>query len=121
MNRETILKNTTSFKENLLKALQDPEEAQAYLEAAFLAYEADGNTDALLLAMGDVAEAQGGMGQLAKRTAVSREHWYDILAGKQTPRLDHWLSILSALGFRMRLERQHVPNEPSPLREKAAV
>ena len=121
MNRETILKNTTSFKENLLKALQDPEEAQAYLEAAFLAYEADGNTDALLLAMRDVAEAQGGIGQLAKRTDVSREHWSEILASQQTPRLDHWLAVLSALGFRVRLERQHVSTEPSPLREKAAV
>ncbi len=118
MNRETILKNTTSFKENLLKALQDPEEAQAYLEAALEAYEADGNTDALLLAMRDVAEAQGGIGQLAKQTAVSREHWYEILASQQTPRLDAVLSILSALGFHFRLERQTLPIESSPLQEK---
>ena len=62
MNRETVLKHTTSFKENLLKALADPKEAQAYLEAALAAYEADNNTDALLLAMRDVAEAQGGIG-----------------------------------------------------------
>ena len=118
MNRETILKNTTSFKENLVKALQDPEEAQAFLEAAFLAYEEDGNTDALLLAMRDVAEAQGGIGKLAKRTDVSREHLYEILASKHQPRLDNLLSILSGLGFRIRLERQESRAERTLVREK---
>jgi probable addiction module antidote protein len=106
MNREFILKNTTSFTENLLKRLQDPEFAQYYLEAALKDYEKDGDMESLLLAMRDVAEAQGGIGKLAKRTKVSREHLYDILAGKHIPRLDKVLDILSALGFRVRLERQ---------------
>jgi probable addiction module antidote protein len=104
MNRETVLKHTTSFKENLLKALKDPKEAQAYLEAALSAYEADGLTDALLLAMRDVAQAQGGVGQLAKRVGITREHLYSVLASKHNPRLDNLLSILSGLGFRVRLE-----------------
>ena len=104
MNRETVLKHTTSFKENLLKALTDPKEAQAYLEAALAAYEADSNTDALLLAMRDVAQAQGGIGQLAKRVGISREHLYNVLASKHKPRLDNLLSILSGLGFQVRLE-----------------
>ena len=104
MNREAVLKHTTSFKENLLEALADPKEAQAYLEAALAAYEADNNTDALLLAMRDVAQAQGGIGQLAKRVGISREHLYNVLASKHNPRLDNLLSILSGLGFQVRLE-----------------
>ncbi|HCA67607.1 MAG: hypothetical protein A2249_01865 [Candidatus Jacksonbacteria bacterium RIFOXYA2_FULL_44_7] len=121
MNRETILKNTTSFKANLLKALRDPDEARAYLEVALEAYEKDRNTDALLLAMRDLAEAQGGIGKLAKRTDVSREHLYDILASKHTPRLDTTISILSALGFRLRLERQNLSSRrtTTALKEKA--
>jgi len=111
MNKEAILKHTTSYEENLIKHLQDPELAQAYLETAFESYEQDGDTDALLLAMRDVAEAQGGIGELAKRTRISREHLYDILASKHNPRLDNWLDILSALGFRVRLERQKTPTE----------
>ena len=106
MNKEAILKHTTNYEDNLLGRLRDPELAQAYLEAAFDSYEKDGNTEALLLAMRDVAEAQGGIGQLAKRTAISRQHLYEILASKHNPRLDNWLSILSGLGFRVRLERQ---------------
>ncbi len=105
MNKEAILKHTTSYEDNLLERLRDPELAQAYLEAAFESHEKDGNTEALLLAMRDVAEAQGGIGQLAKRTSVSRQHLYDMLASKHNPGLDNWLSVLSGLGFRVRLER----------------
>ena len=121
MNRETILKHTKSYEESLVTRLQDSELAMAYLEASFEAYEEDGNTDALLLALGHVAKAQGGIGKLSQQTAVSREHLYDILASKHQPRLDNLLSILSALGFRVRLERQHVPTKPSPLPENATV
>jgi len=118
MNKEAILKHTTSYEEELIEDLRDPEEAQAYLEAAFEAYEKDGDTEALLLAMRDVAEAQGGIGELAKRTSISRQHLYDILASKHNPRLDNWLSILSALGFRVRLERQKVASETAPSRDE---
>ena len=114
MNREAILKHTASYEDNLLERLKDPELAQAYLEAAVESYEKEGNTEALLLAMRDVAEAQGGIGQLAKRTAISRQHLYDILASKHNPRLDNWLNILSGLGFRVRLERQDIVAEHTP-------
>lgn len=114
MNKEAILKHTTSYEEELIEDLSDPEEARVYLEAAFEAYEKDGDTETLLLAMRDVAEAQGGIGQLAKRTSITREHLYDILASKHNPRLDNWLSILSGLGFRVRLERQEVAVESEP-------
>lgn len=113
MNKEAILKHTTSYEKELLEALKDPEEAQAYLEAAFELYQEDGDTEALLLAMKDVAEAQGGIGKLAKKTTISREHLYNILASKHTPRLDNWLDIISALGFRIRLEPQEKKGEHS--------
>ena len=56
--------------------------------------------------MKDVAQAQGGIGKLAKKTMVSRQHLYDVLANKHTPKLDNTLNILSGLGFRIRLERE---------------
>ena len=111
MNKEAILKHTTSYKEYVLEKLQDPEFAQIYLETAFESYQEDRDTDALLLAMRDVAEAQGGIGKLAKRTAISREHLYDVLASKHNPGLDNWLDIIYALGFRVRLEQQKTPAE----------
>jgi len=35
---------------------------------------------------------------------ITREHLYNVLASKHNPRLDNLLSILSGLGFRVRLE-----------------
>jgi len=64
MNKE-ILKYTTKYEDELLADLKDPREAQSYLEAAFELYEEDGNTEALLLALQDVARAQGGISKLA--------------------------------------------------------
>ena len=114
MNRETILKHTASFKEDLIEDLKDPEFAQHYLEAALEDYEKDGDTESLLLAMRDVAQAQGGIGKLAKRTNITRPHLYDILASKHNPRLDNLLDILAGLGFRVRLERREVTTNHAP-------
>lgn len=111
MNKEAILKHTTSYEDNLIKRLRDKELAQAYLEVALGAYEQDGYTAALLLAMKHVMEAQGGIDKLAKRTTISREFLYDIFANKHDPELDDLLNIISALGFRVRLEPLEKPAE----------
>lgn len=112
MNKE-ILKHTTKYEDELIEDLRDSEEAQAYLEEALKVYDEDGDIQALLLAMRDVAEAQGGVGQLAKRMHISRQNLYDVLAHK--PRLDNLLDILSGLGFRIRLERKEVTTERAPV------
>ncbi|MEK7395455.1 MAG: transcriptional regulator [Candidatus Poribacteria bacterium] len=107
---DKVLKNTTRYEEDLIEDLKDPKEAQAYLEAAFDLFEKDGDTQALLLAMRDVAEAQGGIGELVQKTSISRQHLYNILASKHNPRLDNWLGIISGLGFHIRLE-QHTESK----------
>lgn len=66
------------FKDLHLEELKDPEEARAYLEVAREEYEKDGDREALLLALQDVAEAQGGIGNLAKRTSINPEDLYDV-------------------------------------------
>ena len=110
MNKE-ILKYTTKYEDELLEDLKDPREAQSYLEAAFELYEEDGNTEALLLALQDVAKAQGVIGKLAERTDISRQHMYDITSSKHNPRLDNLFDILLGLGFRIRLERRDIVAE----------
>ncbi|MCG2689845.1 transcriptional regulator [Candidatus Parcubacteria bacterium] len=105
MNIKKILKNTGDYKTNLFKRLENSVFSKIYLETAFEEYQKDGDTGPLLLAMRDVANAQGGVGKLAKKTSVNRQHLYDILAGKHNPKLNNWLDILSALGFKIKLER----------------
>ena len=70
MNTETLLKQTTGFRDDLLKDLADIEFAMYYLEAALSDYKADGNTEALWTALYDVVAAQGGIGKVP---AVSEE------------------------------------------------
>lgn len=46
---------TTSYRDGLLKSLAKPEEAAAYLNAAL----EDGDQDAFLMALRDIADARG--------------------------------------------------------------
>ena len=104
MNRDFILKNTTSFKENLLKRLKDPEFARVFLDVALEEYEKDGDGEAFLLALRDVVEAQGGVGKLAKETHLNRQNLYKALSQEGNPRLETVGAILHALGFRLSVE-----------------
>ena len=67
------------YKDSLLERLKDPEYAKGYLEISREEYEKDGDREALLLAFQDVAEAQGGIGNLAKRIEINPEHLYNAL------------------------------------------
>ncbi len=106
MTKKKIEELTASYEERLVESLKDPLEAQTYLEAALEDYEATGETDAFLLALKDVAQAQGGIGALSQRAGLNREHLYRVLSSKSQPRLDKLLAIVSGLGFRVRLEPQ---------------
>ena len=97
-----------TFKETLIEGLKDPEEAEAYLEVALEEYEQDKNTEAFLMALRHVAEAQGGVTKLAERTQLNREHLYRALSGKGNPRLETLDTILHGLGFRLAIR----PLEP---------
>ena len=52
------------FKDYHIEKLRDPEEARVYLDVALEEYQQDGDTEAFLLALRDVAEAQGGITKL---------------------------------------------------------
>ena len=93
---QNILKNSRSYEEGLYEDLQDPEEAQAYLESAIEAYEEDGDTECLLLALRDVTNAQGITGNLEKQ-------------------FDNLSEIFSGLSFHLRFERKNVVVEPQKI------
>lgn len=84
--------------------LSDPEEARAYLDVAIEEYEEDGDLEAFLLALRNVADAQGGLGELAKRTGLNREHLYRALSKEGNPQLNTVDKILHGLGFRLSVE-----------------
>ncbi len=89
------------FRDYLIEKLKDREEAISYLNTAFEEYEKDKNTNALLLALRTVAEARGGIGELAKKTNLNRQHLYRTLSKHGNPRIDTLDTVLHGLGFRL--------------------
>ncbi len=92
------------YTEHLDDALHDPEEAIAYLNAAL--DEAD--PDVFLVALSDVARAQeGGLGALAERTSLNREHLYRMLSDRGNPELRSLETLLDAMGLKLAIEAKH--------------
>ncbi len=54
-----------------------------------------------LPALRNVAEAQGGVAQLAEKAKLNRESLYKILSQRGIPELKNLDAILHALGFRL--------------------
>jgi probable addiction module antidote protein len=77
--------------------LKNPLEAAAYVEAAI----EEGNQPALMLALRQVAMAQGGIAALARRAKVTREAAYRILSASGNPELRSLTAILEAAGLRL--------------------
>jgi probable addiction module antidote protein len=92
------------FKDYHIEKLRDPEESRIYLDVALEEYQQDGDTEAFLLALRDVAEAQGGITKLAERTRLNRQNLYKALSSKGNPKLQTVETILHGLGFRLSVE-----------------
>jgi len=85
------------YQPELVKALSDPREAAEYLNAAL----EDGDPEAFLLAIRNVAEAQGGIAQIAEKAKLNRESLYRMLSERGNPELRSLDALLHALGFRL--------------------
>jgi len=84
-----------SYDELLISELRDPEFAAGYLSASL-----EGRSvDQFLIALRNVAQAQGGLGKLAGETDLNRQNIYRMLSDNGNPTLTSLLTILSALGF----------------------
>jgi len=91
-------KPSRSFHHTSEKLLKDPKVAAQYLEEIL----EDGDMEVFTAALKDVAKARiGGIGPLAKKTALSREQLYKTLSKKGNPRLDTLTQVLGAMGLRM--------------------
>jgi probable addiction module antidote protein len=101
MNKKKLLKYTGSFHELLIESLCDPKKSTVYLQVALDEYQEDGDTDAFLKALRNIAEAQGGIGTLAKKTKLNRQNLYSVLSDKGNPRLNTLSLLLKIMGFHL--------------------
>ena len=81
----------------LIEQLKDTAEAAAYLEAVI----EDGDQAALMLALRQVAQAQGGIAEIARRAKLTREAIYKMLSKSGNPELRSLNAVLRATGLRI--------------------
>ncbi len=86
---------TTDFQDDLLERLSDPVYAAEYLSACA----AEGQ-DEFLLGIRNVADALGGVTELAADTELNREGLYRMLSEDGNPRLSSLFAVLNAFGLR---------------------
>jgi probable addiction module antidote protein len=92
-------KKSIAYQDYLLTSLQDPEEAAGYLNAAL----EGGDTSVFLLALQNVAQAQGGIAAIAKKTNKSRTSLYKTLSKNGNPYLETTNTILHVMGMHLQI------------------
>lgn len=80
---------------------EDPDFATAYLQAAL---EDQDEPGVLLIALRQIAEARGGITDLARKSNLARESLYRALSSTGNPRLSTLMSVTKALGLKLTLE-----------------
>jgi len=91
------MKKSKAYQPDLIESLRDVSEAEEYLNAAL----EEDDPELFLLALRNVAEAQGGVAQLAEKAKLNRESLYKILSERGNPELRSLDALLHALGFRL--------------------
>lgn len=93
------------YQDFLLERLKDHDEAVAYLNAA-LEESLKGDEESqhlFLIALRNVADPRGGIGELAKKAHLGRESLYKTLSGSGNPKWHTLVSLCLAMGLTLRL------------------
>lgn len=85
------------------KIYKDPKMAVGYLNTSL----EEGNFDAFLLALRNVADVhRGGLAKIAREANLNREHLYRMLSKRGNPGMRNIIAVINALGFRLSLVDQ---------------
>lgn len=93
-----------NYHKELIESLKDHDEAIAYLNAAIEEAES-GEEDAqqaLLLALRNIVEANGGFAAVAEKAELGRESLYKTLSPRGNPHLKTLTALFHALGIGLR-------------------
>lgn len=87
----------TEYQKDLIESLKDPQEAAAYLNAAL----EEGDKESFLLALRNIAEANGGMKAVADKAHLNRESLYRTLSRRGNPEVKTLFNLLHGVGLRL--------------------
>jgi len=99
------MKKTRDYHETLIKSLKDPPEAAEYLDAAL----EQGDREMFLVALRNVAEARGGLSQLARTARLNRSNLHRLLSKNGNPEVQTLAEILHAFGLRLAISAESRP------------
>ena len=88
------MNNLTTF--DLAQYLDSKEMIAEYISQVL----ADGDTNELLVAMGNIAKAKG-MSQIAKDTGLGRESLYKTFSPNAKPRFETIMKVLNSFGVKL--------------------
>jgi len=95
-------KTKKSYQEDLIESLKKPKEAVAYLNAAI----EEGDRELFLLALRNIAEAQGGISAIAEKAHLNRENLYRMLSKRGNPEIKSLMTLLNAMGLALTVKAQ---------------
>jgi probable addiction module antidote protein len=81
----------------LIEKLRDPVHAAGYLEAVI----EEGDQGAIMVALRQIAQAQGGIAEVARKAKLTREATYKLLSRSGNPELRRLKAMLKATGLRI--------------------
>lgn len=93
-------RKTGSYDAYHLEWLKGPQNAASFLNAVI----EDNDREAFLLALRDVAQAQGGMTAIAEKTHVSRSSLYKTLSKRGNPEFRSIANLLHSMGLKLIVE-----------------
>jgi probable addiction module antidote protein len=93
---------SVSHDESMIRELrEDPKFAAEYLKAAL---EDTEEPAVLLIALRRIAEARGGLAEVAKAAGIERESLYRALSARGNPRLSTLVAVTKAVGLKLTVE-----------------
>lgn len=96
------MSKVSAYQHDLIEALKDPCEAAAYLNAAI----EEGDREVFMLALRNVAEANGGVGAVAAKANLSRESLYRMLSRRGNPEIKSLIPLLHSMGLKLAVEAE---------------
>ena len=88
--------NVTTRQWDAGEYLDSPEMIHEYLKASI----EEGDPQALIIALGNVARAVG-MSEIARKTNLSRQNLYKALSPNSSPKFDTIKKVIDALGCKL--------------------
>src|SRR5262245_30382984 len=101
------MKRYRNYKEHLIEKLKDTEYASAYLNACLEESFETKNMGIFQLAVRDVVEAHGGMGEISSKMDVSRESFYRSLSQKGKARFSTLVNAIKACNVEIAFQPAH--------------